>query len=289
MRIAASVCVLGVACGGVSTRAGVIATDSFAYPNGNLWGSAGGTGAWSSIWTGNGMAVSAERAVGDNVGNPPKYGSRPFNNPVATTEFFVAFDLTAPVFAPGDYFGVLLSSGVNNGILTVAKDVGSNDFRVGNSSFSATGIVIQPGVTYRVVAASVFAHGPVPASQLVWINPTAADYYDPATGASSADAVRHEGVFFGPATVTMYTGIPGVAFDNLVMGDAPADVGLASAAPSCAGDINGDGFTNAADFTILAGNFGSSVPPNTGGDLNGDGVVNAADFVILAGDFGCGN
>jgi len=57
--------------------------------------------------------------------------------------------------------------------------------------------------------------------------------------------------------------------------------------PSCAGDINGDGSTNAADFTILAGNFGSNVPPNTGGDLNGDGIVNAADFVILAGDFGC--
>jgi hypothetical protein len=59
--------------------------------------------------------------------------------------------------------------------------------------------------------------------------------------------------------------------------------------PSCAGDINGDGDTNAADFVILAGNFGSSVPPNTLGDLNGDGLVNAADFVILAGDFGCGN
>ena len=58
-------------------------------------------------------------------------------------------------------------------------------------------------------------------------------------------------------------------------------------APACAGDINGDGFTNAADFTILAGNFGSAVTPNTGGDLNGDGLVNAGDFVILAGDFGC--
>ena len=57
--------------------------------------------------------------------------------------------------------------------------------------------------------------------------------------------------------------------------------------PSCIGDINGDGSTNAADFVILAGNFGASVRPNTGGDLNGDGLVNAADFTILAGDFGC--
>ena len=60
-------------------------------------------------------------------------------------------------------------------------------------------------------------------------------------------------------------------------------------APSCSGDINGDGSTNAADFVILAGNFGASVAPNTSGDLNGDGLVNAADFVILAGDFGCGS
>jgi hypothetical protein len=30
------------------------------------------------------------------------------------------------------------------------------------------------------------------------------------------------------------------------------------------------------------------VPPGTLGDLNGDGLVNAADFTILAGDFGCG-
>jgi hypothetical protein len=63
---------------------------------------------------------------------------------------------------------------------------------------------------------------------------------------------------------------------------------LATPAPACAGDINNDGATNAADFTILAGNFGASVTPNTNGDLNADGLVNAADFVIFAGDFGCG-
>jgi hypothetical protein len=58
---------------------------------------------------------------------------------------------------------------------------------------------------------------------------------------------------------------------------------------TCEGDVNGDGDTNAADFTILAGSFGSAVPPGTLGDLNGDGLVNAADFTILAGDFGCGS
>ena len=68
-------------------------------------------------------------------------------------------------------------------------------------------------------------------------------------------------------------------FDDVTVAFTPA--------PACSGDVNGDGSTNAGDFVILAGNFGSSVAPFTNGDLNGDGIVNASDFVILAGDFGC--
>jgi len=58
----------------------------------------------------------------------------------------------------------------------------------------------------------------------------------------------------------------------------------------CAGDINGDGNTNTADFNILAGQFGQGIPScrtHGQGDLNCDGVVNTADFNILAGSFGC--
>ncbi len=55
----------------------------------------------------------------------------------------------------------------------------------------------------------------------------------------------------------------------------------------CAGDIDLDGATGAADFGILIGNFGHSVPPGTGGDLDGDGVVGAGDFGIFIPDFGC--
>jgi hypothetical protein len=66
------------------------------------------------------------------------------------------------------------------------------------------------------------------------------------------------------------------------------NVEVRSTAPEvCVGDVNGDGFTNVADFVVLAGSFGQSVPIGTSGDLNDDGVANAADFVILAGDFGC--
>ena len=61
-------------------------------------------------------------------------------------------------------------------------------------------------------------------------------------------------------------------------------------APTCPGDINGDGFTNLDDFIILAGNFGATSGATLAqGDLNGDGAVNLDDFIILAGDFGCGN
>jgi hypothetical protein len=93
--------------------------------------------------------------------------------------------------------------------------------------------------------------------------------------------------------------INGDGADDIMIGASRADPGGVIDAGStyvlfgrvpepCIGDLNGDGDTNAADFTILAGNFGMAVPPGTGGDLNGDGIVNAADFTILAGDLGCG-
>ncbi len=56
----------------------------------------------------------------------------------------------------------------------------------------------------------------------------------------------------------------------------------------CAGDIDGDGFANLADFNILAVNFGFGPGAvRSQGDLNGDTFVNLADFNILAVDFGC--
>lgn len=76
------------------------------------------------------------------------------------------------------------------------------------------------------------------------------------------------------------------AFDSGTMHSIAIHIALAPPT-ECVGDITGDGATNAADFTVLAGNFGATVPPGTAGDLTNDGVVNAGDFTILAGDFGC--
>jgi uncharacterized membrane protein len=59
-------------------------------------------------------------------------------------------------------------------------------------------------------------------------------------------------------------------------------------APGCDGDVNGDGATNAADFVVLAANFGAGPGASRSqGDLSGEGVVSSADFTILVADFEC--
>lgn len=58
----------------------------------------------------------------------------------------------------------------------------------------------------------------------------------------------------------------------------------------CVADVNGDGRTNATDFSMLAAHFGQAPEAcmsRSQGDLNCDGAVSLADFLILAGDFGC--
>ncbi|MEM6853082.1 MAG: M14 family zinc carboxypeptidase [Planctomycetota bacterium] len=51
-----------------------------------------------------------------------------------------------------------------------------------------------------------------------------------------------------------------------------------------AGDYNGDGLVDAADYTVWADNFGSLAELDADG--NYDGVVNAADYTIWADNFG---
>lgn len=58
--------------------------------------------------------------------------------------------------------------------------------------------------------------------------------------------------------------------------------------PECIADANQDGATDAADLSVLLGQFGASVPAGTGTDFNGDGVVDGADLSVLLGGFGCG-
>lgn len=50
-------------------------------------------------------------------------------------------------------------------------------------------------------------------------------------------------------------------------------------------DINGDGWVNGADLSVMLTNFGASVTPGFDGDANHDGVVNAADLSVLLSQF----
>ena len=52
------------------------------------------------------------------------------------------------------------------------------------------------------------------------------------------------------------------------------------------GDLNGDGFVNATDFAIFAGNYGMTEAEIADGDLNNDDLINAADLAIMAANFG---
>lgn len=53
------------------------------------------------------------------------------------------------------------------------------------------------------------------------------------------------------------------------------------------GDANDDEEINIGDATMVAANFGLTVPPaDANADINGDGVVNIQDLAILGGNFG---
>ncbi|MEM9914747.1 MAG: PEP-CTERM sorting domain-containing protein [Planctomycetota bacterium] len=58
------------------------------------------------------------------------------------------------------------------------------------------------------------------------------------------------------------------------------------AALTLAGDYNGNGVVDAADYTVWADNFGSMIDLDADG--NGNGVVDAADYTIWADNFGTG-
>lgn len=54
--------------------------------------------------------------------------------------------------------------------------------------------------------------------------------------------------------------------------------------PSLLGDYNGNGFVDAADYTVWQDNFNSTT--NLAADGNGDGVINAADYTVWQDNFG---
>ncbi len=286
-------CAVAVMAAGGTTeaRGAVIAEDDFSYPDGDLWGSNGGSG-WSSPWGSTAINVTGAEAIGANTVTNPKYGSRNFDNPETTGELFVACDVRTPAaFEVDDYIVVAAQSGVNVQNLVFGKVPGSNEFQVGNGGLTSTGILMEPNTTYRLIGSY-----DAPENVLsLWVNPDASDYYDPVTAMSSADAWRIELVAFHMSRVVFATNTAvGFAIDNIVVSNTPEGVGLATQAPACGcGDLDGSGLVDLLDFTTLATCFGLSSPSADCAaeayicaDLDGDGAITLNDFSRFSTAFG---
>lgn len=86
----------------------------------------------------------------------------------------------------------------------------------------------------------------------------------------------------GPLPPALYIG------GEFTMANGSPAVGLVrllAPPPTCPGDANSDQQVNAADLSVLLGQFGTSVTPGSGADFNADGVINAADLSILLSNF----
>jgi hypothetical protein len=72
-------------------------------------------------------------------------------------------------------------------------------------------------------------------------------------------------------------------------GDGYPRLTIRTAPQECPGDLNGDGYRNATDFTLFAMAYGSHLGDpnyNPAADLNGDGYVNVSDFTLFASHYG---
>ncbi len=125
----------------------------------------------------------------------------------------------------------MTGAGVNTSQIQFGKFPGSNEFQVGNGGFSSSNITIVPNTTYHLIGAYAIVPGPDPDLLMLWVNPTANDYFDPSTLAHSADVFRTELVPSHAQFIDIFTGLPGIAFDNLVISNNPVGVNLRRAAP----------------------------------------------------------
>jgi len=67
---------------------------------------------------------------------------------------------------------------------------------------------------------------------------------------------------------------------EVVFGDLPV------LSEGVAGDYNGDGLVNAADYTVWRNTLGDSVPNGSGADGNNDGAITSADYDFWKSQYG---
>jgi len=217
---------LGFAFAPPSADATTLASETFAYGDGSLYGQSGGSG-WLGIWTGFGTNVSGGEAVGASPNSVGWSGSRFFDNPGTSPVLFVSLDFRTPASVSlADSFGVVLGAGVNSSNVVIGKGPGDSVFSAGNVGFFfPSSVTVLPSTTYHLIGAYDLVNQRVS----LWIDPDGGDYYDVASGTSSADVSALSSVAFHMNYVVMGGTLELAAVDNLVIGNAPADVGLLAA------------------------------------------------------------
>jgi len=240
-------------------NAAVVAADDFTYPDGHLGNQNGGIG-WTIPWytAGNpdgGWEVVAGQVVSGFVPFS-SYCGRWYNNPATTPELFISFDFSADEVQLADTIAIYLYTGVNFTSLIMGKPPGNTDFQVGGSSLAQTGITIVPHAQYHLIGVYDIDN----ARTAIWVNPDNTDYYNPATGQNSADAVSggsplHVDSLSFFAYRDGFGQIAGVRFDNLIIANTPDAVGLNSAPVmcSCPGDMNHDTIKDGRDIQAFVG------------------------------------
>lgn len=242
------------------TFGGVVASDYLSYPDGPLGTQNGGVG-WTNPWyTASNPNGGYEMVSGQVVTTFVPFSSylgRFFSNPATTPELFLSVDVRTPAdLQLDDSIGLFLFEGANFTSLTMGKPQGMPDWEVGGSNPVPSGINVLPNTTYHLVGVYDIDNARV----ALWVNPDASDFYNPTTGANSADAMvgaspGHINGFYTASYRPFVGQLAGVVFDNFVIANAPADVDLLAAAPgscACPGDMNGDFLKDGRDVQRFA-------------------------------------
>ncbi len=216
----------------------LLAAESFSYPDGPLGGQSGGTG-WAVPWStlsSNSVVAGGEAALfGPGT---PVVAHRAFPDPAAPV-LFLGFDLRTDSVTLGDGYSVALGNDQSAlaDYLILGKQPGVSEFVILHQDQGGTVVVASSGIPVPSSATRYLVGAFDTAEQRVslWIDPDASDFYDPATGANSADASGEVPVRLDLNWLLLAVGgndpPMSMRVDNLQIGDAPADVGLQATTP----------------------------------------------------------
>jgi len=88
-------------------------------------------------------------------------------------------------------------------------------------------------------------------------------------------------------TYTVTASAPGYLTNSTTISVTSGQPITLSATTLKGGNVNGDNAINISDVTLVAANFGLTVPPaDSRADINADGIVNVLDLAILGGNYG---